>query len=87
MLSLLKNERFQSEYRGWKTKIDGIEDNGIKTELQELLNKLVNEVRRLDNQHQELATSHHMPVGVNEIKSNITEIRKKILKKLRDYSS
>jgi predicted nuclease with TOPRIM domain len=87
MLSLLKNERFQAEYREWKNKINRIDNDNLKIELQELLNKLVNEIKRLDNQHQELFTSHHLPVGVDETKSNITDIRKKILKKLKEYSS
>ncbi len=87
MLSLLKNERFLAEYNEWKNKIDDLDNPSLKTELQELLNKLVFEIKKLDNQHQELFSSHHLPTGVSETKSNIVDIRKKILKKLRDYSS
>jgi predicted nuclease with TOPRIM domain len=87
MLSLLKNERFLAEYNEWKNKIDDLDNPNLKTELQELLNKLVFEIKKLDNQHQELFSSHHLPIGVAETKSNIVDIRKKILKKLRDYSS
>lgn len=84
MLSLLKNERFQTEYKEWKSKIDSMSETVQKKELQELLNKLVNEVKRLDTFHEELMRSHNLPMGMEETKSRISEIRKKIHKRISD---
>jgi hypothetical protein len=81
---MLKNERFQSEYRSWRIKVDSMSDCNQKTELLELLNKLVNEVKKLDTFHEELVRSHSLPMGLDESKSRIAEIRKKIQKRIND---
>jgi len=84
MLSLLKNERFLSEYKQWKMKIDSLGEGVQKKELQDLMNKLINEVKRLDTFHEELVISHKLPMDMQESKLRISEIRKKIQKRIND---
>jgi hypothetical protein len=78
MLSLFKSEQFQKEYQKVKQQIDDSQDQVIKAELTKLLKLLVSEVKAIDQQHQELAGSMRLSNTVNDHKSNLLDIRKKI---------
>lgn len=84
MISLLRSERFQNEYNSFKTKIDAITNTSVKAELEVLLNTLVSEVKLLDSQHQDIASSKNLVTTNNDIKGKIADIRKKIDSKLDD---
>lgn len=75
---LANNPRFINEYKTWSAKIDKIKDEKIKKELEDLLRKLVEAVRAVDLQHQEILVLHRMPDGLNESKGDLVSIRKKI---------
>jgi hypothetical protein len=84
---LSKNPRFISEYNEFKTKISAIEDPQGKDQLTKLLQDLMFEVKALDQKHQELTSQAKMPAGLDDTRSRLTEIRKKIISTLKVYES
>jgi hypothetical protein len=79
---LSKSERFLNEYKTFSEKISRITDERIKNDLTQLLNNLVNAVKSIDQQHQELVAIHRMPEAIGESQSNLLSIRKKIFEKI-----
>jgi cell fate regulator YaaT (PSP1 superfamily) len=85
VLELIKSQRFQTEYQGYQTKIEKITDNNVKNQTTILLKTLVNEVRKLDNQHQEMFSGNQIPMGLSDVRSGIVSIRKKLDTLLKDW--
>jgi hypothetical protein len=82
---LQKSERFLKEYKSFSERISKIENENLKTELTSLLGQLVNEVKTIDAQHEEIVLIKKMPDGVNDTKNVLMSIRKKIAAKLEEY--
>ena len=85
MLELIKSQRFQTEYQGYHTKIEKITSTDVKNQATSLLGMLVNEVKKLDNQHQEMFAGNQIPMGLGDVRSGITSIRKKLDTLLKDW--
>lgn len=85
MLELIKSQRFQTEYREYQTKIEKITEAEIKNQATSLLGMLVNEVKKLDNQHQEMFSGNQVPMGLSDVRSGITVVRKKLDTLLKDW--
>jgi hypothetical protein len=85
MLELIKSQRFQEEYQTYQTKIEKISNEDIKNQATVLLKTLVNEIKKLDSQHQDMFSGNQIPMGLGDVRSNITNIRKKLDKLCRDY--
>ena len=85
MLTLLKSERFQKEYKEFSDKINTVENEDLKNQLSGLLGNLVNEVKKLDSQHVDIMSSVTRP-DVGDIKTAILELRKTISRRLDEYS-
>jgi hypothetical protein len=84
MLELIKSQRFQEEYQTYQTKIEKISDENIKNQATVLLKTLVNEIKKLDSQHQDMFSGNQIPMGLGDARNNITSIRKKIDKICKD---
>jgi uncharacterized membrane protein YgaE (UPF0421/DUF939 family) len=85
MLSLIKSSQFQIEYKEFFSKIQKIpDDQPVKQELTAMLNQLLQEVKSIDIQHQELTMMQSISSGVNDSKRKITEIRRQLVRKLAD---
>ena len=85
MLSLIKSSQFQIEYKDFFSKIQKIpDDHPVKQELTSMLNQLLQEVKSIDIQHQELTVMQNISSGVNDSKRKIIEIRRQLTKKLAD---
>ena len=84
MLELIKSGRFQEEYRNYHTRIEKITNLDTKNQTTNLLKTLVNEVKKLDSQHQEMFSGNQLPMGLGDARSNIVSIRKKLDTLLRD---
>lgn len=82
---LSKSERFLKEYEDFKTRIGKIQDPTKKAELTQLLNQLVSEVKAIDNKHGEINVAGRLPGAVNDLRDNLTNIRKAIINKLQGY--
>ena len=85
MLTLLKSERFQKEYKEFSDKINTIENEDLKNQLSGLLGNLVNEVKKLDSQHVDIMSSVTRP-DVSDAKMTILELRKTLVRRLEEHS-
>ena len=86
MSSLIKSTRFQEDCTKYRTAIDTMPDGPAKLESQQLLNKLIAEIKKLDNMHMEMVYNRQLPTMGGEMKQDITAIRKKLETRLRDWS-
>ena len=86
MSSLIKSTRFQEDCAKYRTAIDTMPDGPAKQELQQLLNKLIAEIKKLDNMHMEMVYSRQLPTMGGEMKQDITALRKKLETRLKDWS-
>jgi hypothetical protein len=85
VLELIKSQRFQAEYQTYHAKIEKITNSDTKNQATILLKTLVNEVRKLDNQHQEMFSGNQVPMGLSDARSGIVSIRKKLDTLLKDW--
>jgi hypothetical protein len=81
---LSNNSRFIQEYKELSEKISKITDENKKTELNDLLKKLVAEVKAIDSDHQQLAFGSKLPTDAAERKQNLIIIRKNLFDKVKD---
>ena len=86
MSSLIKSTRFQEDCAKYRTAIDTMPDGPAKQESQQLLNKLIAEIKKLDNMHMEMVYSRQLPTMGGEMKQDITALRKKLETRLKDWS-
>ena len=87
MLDLIKSQRFQKEYQEYHAKIEKITNVDIKNQATTLLKTLVNEVRKLDNQHQEMFNGNKVPSGLGDTRNSVATARKKLDTLLKDSQS
>ena len=85
MLELIKSQRFQTEYQEYYNKIEKINNSDIKNQAINLLKTLANEVKKLDNQHQEMFSGNQVPMGLGDARSGIISIRKKLDTLVKDW--
>ena len=86
MSSLLhKSSRFQKDCERYRTAIDSMPDGVTKQESQQLLNKLISEIKTLDSMHMEMVYSRQLPSMGSDMKEGITATRKKLETKLKDW--
>ena len=82
---LQKSSRFQEDCTRYRTAIDSMPDGAAKQESQQLLNKLIAEIRKLDSMHMEMVYSRQLPTMGGEMKQDITTVRKKLETRLKDW--
>jgi predicted nuclease with TOPRIM domain len=85
LLELIKSQRFQEEYKSYRSRIDKITNTDTRARLDALLGTLVNEVRKLDNQHQEMFSGNKVPSSLSDSRYSILTVRKKIDTILKDW--
>lgn len=85
MLSLLESEKFKNEYKNYKEQIDAVTDIATKNQLENFLVKLVAQVKSLDKDHEEMILSKRARLG-DDNKDKITELRKILNRKLKDWA-
>jgi hypothetical protein len=61
-------------------------DGPAKQESQQLLNKLIAEIKKLDSMHMEMIYSRQMPSMGTDIKQDILSLRKKLDSKLKSLN-
>jgi hypothetical protein len=85
---LTSNERFQKEYKEFLEKISMISDEKIKSDLDQLLQKMLAEARSLDRQHEELLRGSKLATDVvSNHRSSLTAIRQQLVKKIESCES
>ena len=83
---LQRSSRFQEDCAKYRTAIGTMPDGQAKQESQQLLNKLIGEIKKLDSMHMEMVYSRQLPSMGGDMKQNITDIRKKLETRIRDWS-
>ena len=83
---LQRSSRFQEDCEKYRTAIDSMPDGVAKQESQQLLNKLIGEIKKLDSMHMEMIYSRQLPSMGGEMKQDITAIRKKLETRIKDWS-
>jgi hypothetical protein len=61
-------------------------DGVAKQESQQLLNKLIGEIKKLDSMHMEMVYSRQLPSMGGEMKQDITAIRQKLETRIKDWA-
>ncbi len=83
---LQRSSRFQEDCAKYRAAIDTMPDGAVKQESQQLLNKLIGEIKKLDSMHMEMIYSRQLPTMGGDMKQDITDIRKKLETRIRDWS-
>ena len=83
---LQRSSRFQEDCARYRTAIETMPNGAAKQESQQLLNKLIAEIKKLDSMHMEMIYSHQLPSMGSDMKQNITALRKKLETRIRDWS-
>jgi hypothetical protein len=86
MPSLIKSTRFQEDCEKYRAAIDSMPDGTSKQESQQLLNKLIAEIKKLDSMHMEMVYNRQLPTMGSEMKQDITAIRKKLETRIKDWA-
>ena len=79
---LQRSSRFQEDCAKYRTAIGTMPDGPAKQESQQLLNKLIGEIKKLDRMHMEMIYSRQLPTMGGDMKQDITNIRKQLDDKL-----
>ena len=82
---LQRSSRFQEDCEKYRTAIETMPDGAVKQESQQLLNKLIAEIKKLDSMHMEMVYSRQLPTMGGEMKQDITAIRKRLETRLKDW--
>ena len=83
---LQRSSRFQEDCEKYRTAIDSMPDGAAKQESQQLLNKLIGEIKKLDSMHMEMVYSRQLPSMGGEMKQDITAIRQKLETRIKDWA-
>ena len=86
MASLIKSTRFQEDCERYRTAIDGMSDGPAKHESQQLLNKLIAEIKKLDSMHMEMIYTKQLPSMGSDMRQDILTLRKKLDSKLKSLT-
>ena len=84
---LEKSVRFQEDYNRYQSVISKMPDGNLKQEVNQLLNNLVSEIKKLDHRHMEMINSKQMASVGTEIRQDITIIRKQLELKIKDWQN
>ena len=80
-----KSERFKQEISEYQSVYEQMPEGPIKIEFNNLIGKLVNSVKELDDRHLELALTRQLGVMAPDIRETITQSRKKLQTITRDW--
>jgi hypothetical protein len=80
---LTSNERFKKEFNQFKEKISLISDESIKNDMNNLLKKLLEEAKRVDQRHEEVIRGTKLATdSLATHRTSISALRQQIVKKL-----
>ena len=86
MSNLLQSSRFLKDCEKYESVIATMPEGNVKNETVQLLQKLIYSIKKLDNMHLEMVYSRQMPTMGGEMKQEITDLRKKLETRIKDWS-
>jgi predicted nuclease with TOPRIM domain len=85
---LINSPRFQKEYKEFSEEISKISDETVKSQLNQLLIKLLGEVRFIDQQHEELNKGAKLASDmIADHRATLQSYRSQIVKRLQECKS
>ena len=82
---LEKSSRFQEDYTRYQSAIAEMPEGDFKQDVNQLLKKLVGEIKNLDSMHMEMVYTRQLPSMGGDMKQGITAIRRQLENKIKDY--
>ena len=86
MSNLLQSSRFLKDCEKYESVIATMPEGNVKNETVQLLQKLTYSIKKLDNMHLEMIYSRQLPTMGNEMKDEISDLRKKLETRIRDWT-
>jgi len=86
MSNLLQSSRFLKDCERYESAIAAMPEGNVKTETLQLLKKLHYSIKKLDNMHLEMVYSRQLPTMGGDMKQEITDLRKKLETKIKDWT-
>jgi hypothetical protein len=83
---LQKSSRFQEDCKKYESVIATMPEGNVKNETVQLLQKLTYSIKQLDNMHLEMIYAKQLPTMGNEMKEEISGLRKKLETRIRDWT-
>ena len=83
---LQKSNRFIKDCERYEAAIATMPEGNVKNETVQLLQKLTYSIKKLDNMHLEMIYSRQLPTIGNEMKDEISDLRKKLETRIRDWT-
>lgn len=84
-MQVSKSSQFQTEFKNFSDRVAKITNERIKKEVEDDLRSLLNEVRLLDQLHQDLLFQKNLSGSASDSKNKILDIRRRIAKKLDSW--
>ena len=82
---LEKSSRFQEDYTRYQSAIAEMPEGDFKQDVNQLLKKLVGEIKKLDSMHMEMVYTRQLPSMGGDMKQEITAIRRQLETKIKDW--
>ena len=83
---LQQSSRFQEDCKKYESVIATMPEGNVKNETVQLLQKLTYSIKQLDNMHLEMIYAKQLPTMGNEMKEEISGLRKKLETRIRDWA-
>ena len=83
---LEKSSRFQEDYTRYQSAIAAMPEGDFKQDVNQLLKKLVGEIKKLDSMHMEMVYTRQLPSMGTDMKQEITIIRRQLETKIKDWN-
>lgn len=80
-----KSNRFKQDYDRYMTAISSLPEGEFKSKMLSTLNKLINEIKKLDGLHAEMVYTKQLPSMGTDLKTTITELRRDLETGLKQY--
>ena len=80
-----KSGRFKQDYNRYSTAISELPEGDFKSQMNNTLTKLINEIKKLDSLHAEMVYTRQLPSMGSDMKSNITSLRRDLETGLKRY--
>lgn len=86
MSNLLQSSRFVKDCERYESVLATMPEGNVKNETVQLLQKLTYSIKKLDSMHLEMIYSRQLPTMGGEMKDEISDLRKKLETRIRDWS-
>ncbi len=83
---LQKSTRFVKDCERYESVIATMPQGDVKNETVQLLQKLTYSIKKLDSMHLEMVYSRQLPTMGNEMRDEISNLRKKLETRIRDWT-